>query len=316
MTEDSYQQKLVYGCFPLTPLSAFALLHVSELVGQNERTLFTFLAQNDQYTLRSFIDSEIFEFLTITVDFIYDYFEELFKKEVFNVSVHSIWAKTDSALRQVSDDVQSKILKAIAVINIIGDERLKPTPAHIKSSLMLSDDVFETAIRALLKLHILSQRDSSEYVLLTANGVDVQKAVDSYVKTHLPRISECAVLDEACELGYVLPREYNDKYGMTRCFKSIYMDASAFVRYKNAHQLLTQYPYDGLIIHVLCLKEEFREIVVKKIQTFSGNPQIVLCMSQLPFDYPFVPAGNRIPQGIQLLFPHTRGKHPGHRQSR
>ena len=52
LSEEAYQQKLVYGCYPLTPISAFALLHVSELVGQNERTLFTFLAQDDQYTLR------------------------------------------------------------------------------------------------------------------------------------------------------------------------------------------------------------------------------------------------------------------------
>lgn len=284
LTEESYQQKLVYGCFPLTPLSAFSLLHVSELVGQNERTLFTFLARDDQHTLRSFLANENTEFATITVDCIYDYFEDLFKKEVFNVSVHSVWAKTDSALRQISDEIQRKILRAIAVINIIGDERLKPTPTHIKSSLMLNDDEFETAVRALLKQHILSQRDSSEYVLLTANGVDVQKSVDSYVKTQLPRISECAVLERACELGYVLPREYNDKYGMTRCFKSIYMDAAVFVQYKNAHQLLTQYPYDGLIIHVVCLKEELREKVVKKIQSFAGTPQIILCMTRQPFE--------------------------------
>lgn len=285
LTEESYQQKLVYGCFPLTPLSAFSLLHVSEIVGQNERTLFTFLAQDDQYTLRSFISKEISEFETITVDCIYDYFEDLFKKEVFNVSVHSVWAKTDSALRQISDEIQRKILKAIAVINIIGDERLKPTPTHIKSSLMLNDDEFEIAVRALLKQHILSQRDSSEYVLLTANGVDVQKAVDSYVKTQLPRISECAVLERACELGYVLPREYNDKYGMTRCFKSIYMDAAVFIQYKNAHQLLTKYPYDGLIIHVICLKDELHERVVKKIHSFTGTPQIVLCMTRQPFEH-------------------------------
>lgn len=285
LTEEAYQQKLVYGCFPLTPLSAFSLLHVSELVGQNERTLFTFLAQEDEYTLRSFISQETTEFSTITVDYIYGYFEELFKKEVFNASVHSVWAKTDSALRQISDDTQCKILKAIAVINIIGDERLKPTPSHIKSALMLDDNKFEVAIKELLKLHILSQRDSSEYVLLTANGVDVQKAVDSYVKTELSKISECSVLEKACELGYVLPREYNDKYSMTRCFKSIYMDAAVFVHYKNAQQLLTQYPYDGLIIHIVCLNDELQEKVVKKIQSFAGTPQIVLCLTQLPFTH-------------------------------
>lgn len=283
LTEEAYEHKLVYGCFPLTPISAFALLHVSELVGQNERTLFTFLAQDDRFTLQSFLAGKEDCFDVITVDYIYDYFEDLFKKEVFNVSVHSVWAKTDSALRQVSDSNQRQILKAIAIINIIGDERFRPAPLHIKASIRMADDVFDVAIKELLKRHILSQRDSSEYVLLTANGVDVQKTVDNYVKTKLPRINECAVLEKACELGFVLPREYNDNFGMMRCFKSIYMNAGVFIQYKNANQLLTEYPYDGLIIHVICGQNEVLEKVAKKIQSFSTTPQIVVCTSSMEF---------------------------------
>lgn len=228
LSSEAYTDKLVYGCFPLSPLSSFALLHVSELVGQNERTLFTFLAQQDKYTFRDFIEKEHENLQWITVDYIYDYFEELFKKEVFNVSVHSIWAKTDSAIRQVSDQAQLRILKAIAIFNIIGDERLKPVPAHIKAALLMDDKDFDKSTSELLRKHILSQRDSSEFVLLTANGVDVQRSVDNYVKTSLSRINVCETLSSACELGYVMPREYNDKYSMLRCFKTIYMDASAF----------------------------------------------------------------------------------------
>ena len=111
----------------------------------------------------------------------------------------------------------------------------------------------------------------------------MQKTVDNYVKTHLSKISECSILEKACELGYVLPREYNDKYGMMRCFKNIYMDAAVFIRYKNAQQLLTQYPYDGLIIHIICLKEELKENVLKKINSFTGVPQIVVCLTHQTF---------------------------------
>lgn len=248
LSSEAYTDKLVYGCFPLSPLSSFALLHVSELVGQNERTLFTFLAQQDKYTFRDFIEKEHENLQWITVDYIYDYFEELFKKEVFNVSVHSIWAKTDSAIRQVSDQAQLRILKAIAIFNIIGDERLKPVPAHIKAALLMDDKDFDKSTSELLRKHILSQRDSSEFVLLTANGVDVQRSVDNYVKTSLSRINVCETLSSACELGYVMPREYNDKYSMLRCFKTIYMDASAFAQCKNGYSLLSDNPYDGLII--------------------------------------------------------------------
>ena len=285
LTDDAYERKLVYGCFPLTPISAYTLLHVSELVGQNERTLFTFLAQDTQFTLQSFLEEERDCFDVITVDYIYDYFEELFKKEVFNVAVHSVWAKTDSALRQVCDPMQRKVLKAIAIINIIGDERFRPTPPHIKASIRISDEIFDVAAKELLKKHILSQRDSSEYVLLTANGVDVQKTVDNFIKTKLARINECDVLERACELGFILPHKYNDDFSMTRCFKNIYMDAIVFTQYKNANQLLTEYPYDGLVIHIICSQKESMEKVAKKIQAFSATPQIVICTSSIEFEH-------------------------------
>lgn len=285
LTSDTFEKKLVYGCFPLTPLSAFALLHISEIVGQNERSLFTFLAQNDAYTLASFIHENTSSIRFLTVDYIYSYFEDLFKKEIFNSVVHSVWAKTHSAMLQINDPDQLKILKAIAVINIIADDRLKTTAAHIKAVLMMDDDVFDNAARELLKQHILSKRDSSEYVLLTANGVDIQNSVENYVKLKISKINYCNVLNEYCDLGYVMPREYNDKFSMLRYFKKIYMEAGAFLKYLNAQQVFSEYPYDGLIIHIIEINSAETENILKKIHSFRGVPQLVLCLSKHAFEY-------------------------------
>ena len=115
----------------------------------------------------------------------------------------------------------------------------------------------------MLKKHILSQRDSSEFVLLTANGVDVQRSVDNYVKTSLSKINVCETLSNACELGYVMPREYNDKYSMLRCFKTIYMDANAFAQCKNGNSLLSDNPYDGLIINIVSSESSAMEKAIK-----------------------------------------------------
>ena len=243
------------------------------------------MAQQDKYTFRDFIGREYEEPRWITVDYIYNYFEELFKKEVFNASVHSVWAKTDSAIRQVTDQTQLGILKAIAIINIIGDERLKPVPAHIKAALLMDDEDFDRATRELLKKHILSQRDSSEFVLLTANGVDVQRSVDNYVKTSLAKINICETLSSACDLGYVMPRAYNDKYSMLRCFKTIYMDANAFSQCKNGYSLLSDNPYDGLIINIVSTESAAVEKAIKRIQSFTTTPQIVICTTTHSFVY-------------------------------
>lgn len=283
MPREAYQSKVVFGCFPLAPLSAFALLHISELVGQNERTLFTFLAQNSEGALPAFLEQERIEISFITMDQIYDYFEGLLKKEVFNPRVHSVWAKADSALKQIRNSIEIKVVKAIAVINIIGDDRLKPVSSHIKAALLLDDISFSAAATALQKKHILSQRDSSEYVLLTANGVDIQKSIDNQVKTKIPRINVAEILNSKCALPIVMPREYNDTFCMMRFFRQVYMEASTFVKYKNANQLLSEYDCDGIILHIIESDDACSNDLLSKIKAFKKAPHIILCRSKLPF---------------------------------
>lgn len=283
MSADSFEKKVVKGCFPLSPISAYSLLHISELVGQNERTLFTFLAKEEPYSLIEFLVKERDSVDFVTVDKIYDYFEELFKKEVFNTTVHSIWRKTDSAIRQIKDDDQKRILKAIAIISMIGDENLKTLPSHIKTALMLDDEAFTSCIVALQKQHIVSQRDSSEYVLLTANGVDIQKNVDDYILSKISKINRVELLEDNFPLGFIIPREYNDKYSMIRFFKRIYVEERTFLAYQSGDQILKDYPYDGVIMCVLPAGED-RRALVDHASRFVDNPEIVVCLSTYQCD--------------------------------
>lgn len=284
LTQEAYHKKLVEGCFPLTPISAFSLLRVSELVGQNERTLFTFLAQNGEYTLSAFLKAERSSVSFVTVDYVYDYFQELFKKEVFNPSVHSIWTKTNRAIRQVKNKTQIRILKAIAIVLIIGDEQFKTTPAHIKAALMLEDEAFEQAVKILLQKHILSQRESSEYVLLTANGVDVKKSIRNHIDAKISKINVCETLQQYAPLGTVIPRAYNDAFSMMRFFKKIYMEASVFLCYQMATQLLSEYPYDGLVIYIVNVSNVKPQILLDKISEYQAFPELVFCISDAPFE--------------------------------
>lgn len=284
LTAENFEKKVLSGCFPLAPLSAFSLLHISELVGQNERTLFTFLAKNDAYSLPEFLSRERKDVEFVTVDQVYDYFQELLKKEIFNASVHRIWAKTDIALRQVKDQNQKRILKAVAIIYMIQDERLKAIPAHIKAALLMKDEDFSEAIEALQKKHILSQRDSSEYVLLTANGVDVQKNIDNYVNSKITRINRVELLEQYFPLDVVIPHEYNDRFCMLRYFRRIYMGAKALMNYPNGEALLHEYPGDGLIVYTLADTKE-RELVLNHITGSKFNPEVIVCLSESDYDF-------------------------------
>lgn len=123
----------VRGCFPLHPVSTFILPRLSERVAQNERTLFTFLSAEGTATLTAFLDGYKNDFTLVTPDQIYDYFEPLFKKEVYAGDIHDTFILTSTILNQLPEDtLGSKIVKAISLIYILEQfERLNPTKEQI-----------------------------------------------------------------------------------------------------------------------------------------------------------------------------------------
>ena len=65
------------GGFPLHPITLYALDRLSKRVAQNERTFFTYLASDEDYSLFSQLEKmDLKEFHFIGLDAIYDYFEE------------------------------------------------------------------------------------------------------------------------------------------------------------------------------------------------------------------------------------------------
>lgn len=283
LTDDDLGKKVIYGCFPLAPLTVYSLIKISELVGQNERTLFTFLANRGENTLGDYIEKDHIGVELVTLEAIYNYFEELFRKEVFNTSVHSFWAKADTAIRQLNDENQKNIIRAIAVINMMKDGMIKPIPAHIKAALLMDDESFNKAISDLQRNHILSQRDSAEFVMLTANGVDVQKNITNLIVSKSIKVNVCSELNSRWDWGYIIPHEHNDKNCIMRCFKKIFMDADVFCKYKNAQQILDEYSYDGVLIYVISNEDRFAD-VQSKLSSMKKFPQIIVAMSKEHFD--------------------------------
>lgn len=65
------------GGYPLHPITLYALDRLSKRVAQNERTFFTYLASDEDYSLFSQLEKlNLEEFHFVGLDSIYDYFEE------------------------------------------------------------------------------------------------------------------------------------------------------------------------------------------------------------------------------------------------
>ena len=119
-TKEDFEKTVMDGCYPLSPTSAYLLLNISEKVAQNERTLFTFISKEEQHSMAKYVaSSRPGKEWIINADLVYDYFKNLFKKDVSNEFIHNEWLNAEYALSQVSDRNKKQLIKTLAIINIV-----------------------------------------------------------------------------------------------------------------------------------------------------------------------------------------------------
>ena len=139
--EIEFRNIIFRGCYPLNPIAAYLLLNISEKVAQNERTLFTFISNDEPHSMARFVSehTENMEW-SIGADLIYDYFSSLFKKEVTNEYVHNIWLSAEYTLDKCETDDQKKIVKALAIVLIVNkEEEIPATRTYLKLCVYAAD---------------------------------------------------------------------------------------------------------------------------------------------------------------------------------
>ena len=82
------------------PLTAYMLLHISEKVAQNERSIFTYLAHDEKGSLCRIVEECTLDEADygIGADTIYDYFKNLFRGDGTYAIIHNEWLKAEYAL--------------------------------------------------------------------------------------------------------------------------------------------------------------------------------------------------------------------------
>lgn len=173
------------------PVSTYVLPRLSERVAQNERTLFTFLSAMGTSTLPEFLagyDDQCFD--VITPDEIYDYFEPLFRKEVYTSEIHQTYLLTTAILPKLQQEsLESKIVKTLSLIYILEQfEKLKPTKDEIVGIFSINysalsqgliqpgEELFDSVIASILEESVLETLSTltpkEEKVLKLRFGID------------------------------------------------------------------------------------------------------------------------------------------------
>ena len=282
--ENEYLETLGKGCYPLLPLTAYALLCISEKVAQNERTIFTFLAEEEQGSLSWLLQKGIEDF--IGIDKIYDYFKSMFRETEDVPMIHSEWLKAEYALGKAETEDEKAVIKAIAVIRMLHREDELPAQdqAICLALGMDPEKKYRPAMEKLKKDGILMFRSSvGVYAFRSNAGVDVEKEITKKMDEQKGHCNFCQILSEAADTEYELPKQYNQEYAMTRYFQYEYMFSEEFFALENTRYLFDEKFSDGKII-VMPEKEKPQTDEIQKQLDKLADKRILVLVSDQRFD--------------------------------
>ena len=274
--EDINTNDLLEGCFPFNPISVYSLIQLSELVAQNERTMFTLISDNDENSFSSFVtnnDKGLYD-----IDKLYDYFYKAMSAD--NGNIKSIWYKCESSLLQVKKKIQKRILKALACIRMINDfSKLSPSIEILSLGLMQDESIINSEVEELIKNKILKKTFGNEFIdFALSNTKQIDTAIDNYLAQKRGYKKDSTILEQIYPSKYLIPRKYNAQNKITRYFKSIFVEEKEFFALNSFDVYFEQEFCDGLVINIINATSS-KNIIKNKYKEIKNNINVVVRVS-------------------------------------
>lgn len=317
---------IVEGAYPLHPVTTCCLPKLSEKVAQNERTLFQFLCKNEPKSVSEFIKKPIEEangkLNVITPDLLLDYFIEEAKRSDKTKTVTKEYINAEKLLVSFPN-IQKKIAKTIAVLNMASDDRitLPATPEFIAFSV---DERLETISDA---LESMSSKNNGERILVRssvdgsyrfygAGVIDIEDEIEKLINERATIVSPVKLLDRTESAGTdnlwdkiglpvsIEPKSYNDDLRMNRMIEIKPIDLKGLEGFKGIENDGVQ---DGLLLTVLCeseleIKKAFELVNGDKLK----DSRILTAIPKIPINFSYFvskyDALNRLQQERKDIF--------------
>ena len=302
-SKEEFQEIVVEGCFPLLPVTAYLLQKISEKVGQNERSLFTFLAKNEKDTLTSYVrkeerhDSQI---VGAGASLVFDYFSSMFYKETSLPHIQEEYKKARYVLEQLEakqmpeDSDLAQVVKALALILMVHvPEEMNADKKTLQLACDMPEHKMEQAIATLEKMdYIVWRKRKAAYEFKNQLSVNVQKELASY-QNALGTVHLEQELLKLSKFRYELPKAYNHAYSMTRYFDYHFMTPQAFMKLtpEIVAELFAEQFADGKMIALVpaenaghyekVLAETEVEAKLSELLTFDNTEQKKGCIERL-----------------------------------
>lgn len=243
------------GGFPIHPIALFALDKLSKRVAQSERTFFTYLAGREESSLHQFLEAaDVEEFHFVGIDNIYDYFEPNIKS-IKSDECYKVYRKLQSAIGKcqssiVNADLEIRVLKSLAIINIIDDNSVLVADEKTLKRVIdaNSNDIKNAIDNLVIKKIIKFSRQYEQYNFFDSSIFDVDSMIEEKAKEVSDEVISKTLNKEF--IDFVLyPYDYNEQYKIKRVFVPIFATEEDFRR-KTFVKQAPDY-YDGILAMVL-----------------------------------------------------------------
>ena len=280
--------------YPFHPLALYALPRLSAYLGQNERTLFTFVASDDPLGLKTFLrrsrdDGD--EFPSLSLDYLYDYFVAGSRFAWLPPDVQRRVSEVGAALERLGDmsPTATRLLKAIGVISLLrpgsqlqASERVLAAALDARqpdSVREISQAIEELSSRKI----IVYRRFAEEYRIWRGSDFDFDAAITKAREEMQFDLDLTSALNKEIRATTMVARHHSFESGTTRVFRTKLVAAGDLLGANNHHlsDMLRDSQCDGLI--VFALPKNLQELdALRRWAREVSEPRVLVALPQEP----------------------------------
>lgn len=279
------EKVIVKLMYPLHPVTLFMLPHLSNVFGQNERTLFTFLESEETGGLYNHMLKSTFYYRPYQL---FDYFFPNPSENDVDLEVaHHIFLYK-KAVARIPDNLINKkyafnFIKFITLWNLCGLQKEQKLSSNFLKFAMQDETNEVEEILDILSEHkvIRFNRVGEYWELHTGSSIDIHDKIESKkAKYILNKGNILKVLTKNLGKKYYFPEKYNDEKDMTRFAKV---------------QIILEDDLDGLkpglkkdsdlsIYYVIPQKDLYDDQLIKKISSLSRLEDVIFAVHSVPLE--------------------------------
>lgn len=249
---------LLADCFPLHPSTLAILPELCARYGQNERTLFSFIASGEPKSVGPFLVATTLGSVDpwVRLHRVYDYFVESAGTFIGASSDASRWLEIETTIRdapELSTD-ELEVLKTVGILNLVaGQASLRASRETIGFATGISRAKLDGVLEDLVESGLLVYREfAQEFRIWRGSDFDISSALRT-ARSRAGRRPIASLLGEALPLEPLVAAKHSIRTGTTRAFARIYADSSTPVPNPDQVRIEGNRKYlnlaDGLLVY-------------------------------------------------------------------